>query len=149
MKSYIGGGLLILLAAFMAVGFLNATTPHSAGANVFALLITVALPGVAGMTLIGRRLRSGRRLDVRRDQLRQQTLESEVLRLAAQRGGRLTLVEIMTDMAIDTIAAQAALDALVEREVADIAVTDSGILVYTFRDVERLGEKSGARGVLE
>ena len=139
----------MLLALFMTIGFLNSTTPHPVGANVFAFLITVVLPGAAGATLIARRLRSGRRLDVNREQLRQQTLESEVLRLAGQRGGRLTLVEIMTDMAIDTASAQAALDALVMREVADVAVSDSGVLVYTFRDIEHLGEKSSARGVLE
>jgi hypothetical protein len=81
--------------------------------------------------------------------LRQQTIEAEVLRLAGERGGRLALVEIVTELAIPSEAAQAALEGLVERELADIAVTDSGVLVYTFHDVERLSEKSRARGILE
>lgn len=149
MKSFVGGTLLVVLSAFMLVGFFRSDASLSAFATVMALGITVALPGLAGLALIGRHLTGGRKLQARRNQLRDQTLQSEILRLAAQRAGRLTLVEIMTEMAVDTATAQAALDALVQREVADIAVTDSGVLVYTFHDVARLDEKSRARGVLE
>jgi hypothetical protein len=149
MKSLVGGSLLVLMSLFMFVGFLRSNASLSSFATVMALGITVALPGIAGLALIGRHLTSGRKLQARRSQLRDQTLQSEILRLAAQRAGRLTLVEIMTEMAVDTGTAQAALDALLEREVADIAVTDSGVLVYTFHDVARLDGKSTARGVLE
>jgi hypothetical protein len=147
--SLIGGGLLLLMAVLMFVGFLQSSSQLSAGATVIALGISVVLPGIAGVALLLRHFRSGRRLESRREVLRQQTLESEVLRLAGQRGGRLALVEVVTEMAVSTASAQAALDALVEREIADIAVTDSGVLVYTFRDVEKLGDKSRARGILE
>jgi hypothetical protein len=147
--SLIGGVLLLLLALLMFGGFLQSNSQLSAAATVIALGISVALPGIAGVALILRHFRSGRRLETRREVLRQQTLQSEVLRLAGQRGGRLALVEVVTEMAVPSDAAQAALDALVEREIADIAVTDSGVLVYTFRDVEKLGDKSQARGILE
>jgi hypothetical protein len=147
--SLIGGALLLLLALLMFAGFLQSNSQLSAGATVIALGISVVLPGIAGGALFLRHFRSGRRLETRREVLRQQTLESEVLRLAGQRGGRLALVEVVTEMAVPSDAAQAALDALVEREIADIAVTDSGVLVYTFRDVEKLGDKSQARGILE
>jgi predicted DNA repair protein MutK len=140
---------LALLSLFMLIGFLRSTAALSSGATMAALLITVGLPAVGAVALIARHRRSGRRLDSRRDQLRQQTLESEVLRLAAQRDGRLTVVEIVTEMAVTTEHAQAALDALVAREVADIAISDSGVLVYTFHDIQHLPEKSRARGVLE
>jgi hypothetical protein len=148
-KSLVGGGLLVLLATFMLWGFFRSTATLSSFATIMALGITVALPGIAGIALIARHLTSGRKLDSRRETLRLQTLQSEILRLAGQRGGRLALVEIMTEMAVDTPTAQAALDGLLQREVADVAVTDSGGLIYTFRDIERLHEKPQARGVLE
>lgn len=133
----------------MLYGFMRSTAQLSSFGSVMALLITVVLPAAAGIALTARHFRGGRLVESRRNQLRRQTIESEVLRLAGERGGRLTLVEIVTDMAVSTEAAQEALDALVLREVADIAVTDSGVLVYTFHDVERLAEKSRARGILE
>jgi hypothetical protein len=148
-KSLVGGGLLVALAVFMLLGFLRSNAQLASFEGLMALGIAVVLPGLAGIGLIRRHLRSGSRIQDRRDVLRQQTLESEVLRLAGQRGGRLALVEVVTEMAVPTEAAQAALDALVHREIADIAVTDAGILIYTFRDIEKLGDKSKARGILE
>jgi hypothetical protein len=148
-KALIGAGLLVLLSLFMLLGFARSTAELSTFGTAMALLITVVLPAAAGIALAARHFRGGRLVESRRDQLRRQTVESEILRLAAERGGRLTLVEIVTDMAVSTEAAQEALDSLVMREVAEIAVTDSGVLVYTFHDVARLGEKSRARGILE
>ena len=145
----IGGGLLLLVSLFMLVGVIRADAEMSFFARSFAFALTVLLPGVTGFVLLSRHLRAGGRLKTRRDALRQQTLEAEILRLAGQRGGRLALVEVVTEFAVPTEAAQAALDALVHREIADIAVTDSGVLVYTFHDVERLPEKAKARGILE
>ena len=149
MKSLLGAGLLLLLSLFMLLGFMRSSAELSSFGSVMALLITVVVPAAAGIAIGARHLRRGRLVESRRDQLRQQTIESEVLRLAGQHAGRLTLVEIVTEMAVSTEAAQQALDALVQREIADIAVTDSGVLVYTFHDVERLAEKSRARGILE
>lgn len=149
MKSLVGGGLLLFFALVMLLGFFRSTAEFSLFQTVAALGITVAFPGIAGIALIVRQFTSGKRFDARRNSLRLQTLQSEILRLAGQRGGRLALVEIMTEMAVDTQTAQDALDALLAREVADVAVSDSGVLVYTFHDVERLHEKAKARGVLE
>lgn len=149
MWTLIGGATLVLLSLFMFAGFVRSGAALSALPTMIALLITVGLPAAGGVALITRHFRYGKRLSERRDRLRQQTVESEVLRMAAQHGGRLTVVEIVTEMAIPPEHAQQALDALVEREIADIAVSDSGVLVYTFHDIQRLGEKSGARGVLE
>ena len=56
MKSLVGGGLLVVLALFMLVGFVRSAAPLSAFATVVALAITVALPGIAGLALITRHL---------------------------------------------------------------------------------------------
>lgn len=148
MRAYIGGGALLLLSGFMLMGFLNANALPAVPAAI-AFVIAVLLPAAGGLTLIVReRGKLGART-ARRDQLRRQTVESELLRLAAARGGRLTIVEVVSELALSADDAKAALDSLTMQEIADMAVTDSGTIVYTFRDIERALEKGSARHVLE
>lgn len=149
MKKLGGGGALVFLALFMAMGFLRSAASLGSLSTIFALLITVVLPGAGGAALLASHFRSGGRIEQRRDLLRQQTLEAEILRVAALRDGRLTVVEIVTEMAVPAELVQQALDALMLREIADVAVADSGMLVYTFRDVRDLKLKAGAKDALE
>ncbi len=139
----------MLLSLFMLVGFLRADASLGAPATIAALLITVALPAAGSILLASGHLRGRGRLTRRREELRRQTIESEILRLAGQRGGRLTAVEVASDMAISPEAAKEALDSLALRELAELEITDSGMLVYAFHDVRHLGQKSHARGILD
>lgn len=140
------GWLLIALSAFMFIGYLGADVGGPAA--IFALLITVLLPAAGGVALVTGRMRGGA-VGARRDELRQQTLEAELLRLAGRRGGRLTIVEAVGELAITPEDAKQALDALAVRGLADFEVTDSGIVVYVFHDVQNLGDKAESRGLLE
>lgn len=149
MAKLVGGGLLILLSLFMLIGFLGSSAALGAPATIAALLITVALPAAAGVALALGPVRGRGRLSRRREELRQQTIESEILRLAGQRGGRLTAVEVATDMAISPEAAKDALDSLALREQAELEITESGVIVYAFHDVRHLQEKPHAKGVLD
>jgi hypothetical protein len=144
----LGAGLLAL-SLFMLVGFLRADANVGAPATIAALLLTVALPAAGGIALLTRRFWRSARLATRKEVLRQQTLESEILRLAAQRDGRLTAVEVATEFALPPERAKELLDSLMVRELADIQVTESGVLVYKFHDVLHLEEKSRAKGVLD
>ena len=45
--------------------------------------------------------------------------------------------------------AEELLNELMRRELAEIEVTDSGLLVYAFHDVRHLSGKETARGLLE
>ena len=96
-----------------------------------------------------RRFTRGKQLTARRELLRQQTFESEILRLAGQRNGRLTAVEVMTEFAIPLEQANNLLESLMIRELADIEVTDSGVVVYAFHDIKHLSEKPRAKGILD
>lgn len=147
--SKVGGWLLIALALFMLVGFLNADVARSAGTTLLALLITVALPAGAGIALLRKGAGGGKRLEERREVLRQQTLTSELLRLAGQRGGKLTSFEVVSEFAVTPDEAERALKDLVVRGLAEPEVTDSGLLVYAFHDVKRLEDKSQSKGILE
>ena len=137
---------LLVLAGLMLVGFLKSHASLAAPSTIAALLITVVAPAVGGIALLrGRYLARSRRID----QLRQQTIESEILRLAVQERGRLTAVEVSTGLGITPEAAKDTLDAMVARDVADIAVSDRGVVVYTFHDAKYLDGKGDAKGVLD
>jgi len=137
---------LLVLAGLMVWGFLRSNASLSSPKTIAALLITVVAPAVGGITLLrGRDLARSRRLE----QLRQQTIEAEILRLAVQEHGRLTAVEVSTGLGITPEAAKDTLDAMVTRDVADIAVSERGVVVYTFHDARYLGGKDDAKGVLD
>jgi hypothetical protein len=145
----LSGGALLMIALLMVVGFLRADVDAAAPATLVAVLIAIVLPAAGGVALLASHFGAGRRIHERREQLRRQTLEAEILRLAAQRDGRLTVVEVVTEMAVTPEAATESLNALMVRDLAEIEVTDSGVLVYAFRDIQRLAEKARAREILD
>lgn len=140
---------LVLLAVFMLAGFLNSDLPLGAPAALAALAITVGLPAVGAALLVRGHYAEKSRLSGRKAELRRNTLDAEILRLAGQHGGKLTAVEVATALAMTPEAAQEALKSLGIRGQADVEVTDDGVLVYSFYDVRHLGGKSSAKGVLD
>jgi hypothetical protein len=139
-----GGIALLALAGLMLFGFLRSSASLGAPATLMALLIVVVLPAGAGIAL----LRTGpnrARLEV----LRQQTIEAEVLRMAAKEGGKLTAVEVASALALPQESAKQTLDSLVERDLADIGVSDEGVVVYLFHDSKHLGSKQSTKGLLD
>jgi len=140
---------LAALGLFMLLGFLGSGAALAAPATLAALALTVGLPAVGAALLVRSHHAERARLVGRRAQLRSQTMDAEILRLAGERGGRLTAVEVATELAVTPEAAKDALDALCVRGHAEIEVSDAGLLVYGFYDVRHLGGKSSARGVLD
>jgi predicted DNA-binding transcriptional regulator len=145
----IGGVGLLLVSAFMLLGFLRADGDASLGTTLIALFVAVALPAAGGVALLSGRFRGQRQISARQDELRRQTIDAEVLRLAARYDGKLTVVEVMTELAVSQDTAKESLEALMRRDLADIEITDSGVLVYVFGDVRKLEEKARSKGVLE
>lgn len=143
-----GGGALILVAAFMLLGFLVSGGPLWTWTNLIALLVSVGIPGVTGGALVASHFR-GDELTARREALRLETIEAEVIRLAGRHDGRLTAVEVAGELGVPAEEAKRTLDALMLREVADLEVTESGVLVYAFHDVRHLEDKAAARPLLE
>ena len=149
MWKLVGSALLLMLSLFLFAGFLQSDAARTAPATLAALLITVVLPAAGGIALAISHFGGRDRLARRREALRQQTIESEILRLAGQHAGRLTAVEVAQAMAITPEAAKVVLDELAVREHADLEITESGVIVYSFYDVRHLGQKSSAKGVLD
>ena len=144
-----GGVSLLAVALFMVVGFLRADVNPAALSTMVALLIGAGLPAAAGGWLLARHFGIGRGIERRREQLRRDTLEAEILKMAARHEGRLTAVEVAGELAVPTTTAEELLDGLMTRELAEIEITDSGVLVYSFHDLRHLSEKETARGLLE
>jgi hypothetical protein len=133
----------------MLLGFLNADLTGSALNTLLTLLVAVGIPGAAGGTLLHQHFGGAKKLAGSRDQLKLQTQESELLRLAGEHGGRLTVVEVVRELAVTHSDAEALLRSLQIRGFAEIEITDSGMLVYKFPDVQLLGEKATGKGVLD
>lgn len=144
-----GGVSLLAVALFMVVGFLRADVNPAALSTMVALLIGAGLPAAGGGWLLARHFGIGRGIERRREQLRRDTLEAEILKMAARHEGRLTAVEVAGELAVPTTTAEELLNALMTRELAEIEITDSGVLVYSFHDLRHLSEKETARGLLE
>jgi hypothetical protein len=140
------GAVLLAVAAFMLLGFMRSDASLASFKTLVALLIAVGLPAAGGVALLRG---GGAARSARVERLRQQTIEAEILRLAIQHTGKLTAVEVATALALSPENAKASLDALVEREVAELEITDAGVIVYRFYDAEKLGGKSTARGILD
>ena len=135
----IGAGALLLLAALMLLGFLRSGASLGSPTALFALLVTVALPAAGGIAILRGAL--GGTAKSRMDQLRQQTIEAEILRLAMTTHGRLTAVEVASSLALGGEEAKIALDELVRREVAELDFTEEGVLFYTFHEARHFEGK--------
>lgn len=143
----IGGVTLCIVAGLMLLGFAQAGAVTAA--SVIALIIGAGIPGAIGIALLAGRMGAGRKLTASRAKLRRQTIEAEILALAGKRAGKLTMVEVVSELALADAEASEVLESLAVRGLADIQITESGTIVYDFRDVRLLGEKGSAKDVLE
>jgi hypothetical protein len=139
----IGGAALLLLSALMLLGFARSNASLASPTALFAVLITVVLPAAGGIALLRGAL--GGNSKARMQQLRQQTIEAEILRLAMAKQGKLTAVEVASALALPESEVRLSLDAMVTREVADLDVTDDGVLVYSFHDARYFDGNSGGK----
>ena len=145
----LGGIGLFVLALFMLLGFFRAEPSTGTAATIVTFLLAVMLPAVGGVVLLYTHWQHGRAGTQRKERLRQLTLEAEVLKVAVRKGGKLTVVEVVGEMAVDTETAKSVLDALAAEGHAEVQLTDAGVIVYAFYDVQHLPGKRDAKGVLD
>ncbi len=149
MGKLISGIGLLVLALFMLLGFFRAETNSGTAATLVTFLIAVLLPAAGGVTLLVTHRQQNHSVAQRKERLRQRTLEAEILKVAARKGGKLTVVEVVGEMAVDTETAKGRLDALAAEGHADVQLTEAGVIVYAFYDVQHLPEKRNAKGILD
>ena len=126
----------------MALGIaLNAGEGFGVAAYVLAFGFCTLLPaGVGGALLVDRR---------RLAQRAEHALAAELLRLAEQRGGHLTVAEVMAWLGLSKSEAERALERLCRQGLADYRVSASGVLVYHVVALLDPEEKRLAEGVLD
>ncbi|HYW11881.1 MAG TPA: hypothetical protein VE871_07990 [Longimicrobium sp.] len=144
-----GAIALAILSAFMLAGYLNTDSAASAGAMLAALGITVVLPAAGAVLLARSHFTEKSRLSGRRATLARHATESEILRLAGARGGKLMAVEAAMAMHLAEDTARETLDAMVAEGRAELEVTDGGNLVYSFPTLTQLADKPTARGIFD
>ena len=140
----LGGIGLLFISVFMLIGVLaGGGKDHGLFVDIFVFGLAVVLPGVAGLTLLRQHLRRSLPSGAGgADALRRQTWESEILKLAERKGGRLTVVEVVADTVIGAEDAEETLGILVGRGMAEPEVTEGGLIVYRFPDVQLLKDKN-------
>ncbi|MDH5805638.1 MAG: hypothetical protein OEZ54_10720 [Gemmatimonadota bacterium] len=148
MKPVAGFGL-IALSLFMMLGYFSSEVEATLAVRLMTLVVAVGVPGAAGGLLLKAHFGEGKRLAGGKDLLKRQTQEAEMLRIAADHEGKLAVVDVVRELAMGQEEAESVLKGMVLRGAAEIEVTESGLLVYTFPDLNLLGEKSTSRGVLD
>lgn len=144
-----GAIALLIIAAFMGIGALRSAADGVSIAEIIAFLFVVVSPAFFGIKLLRDYFGRDARIEANKDNMRRRTLAAEVLKLAGSHGGKLTIVEVVTALAVTPDDAKSVMDDLARDGFADFQVTDSGVVVYDFHDVRRIGDKHQARGILE
>lgn len=144
-----GGIGLILLGLLMAVGFTQAQMNHSILVILMTFLITVGLPLGGGAYLLWSSYSQKKMLGAGKSNLAAKTLQAEILRLAAENQGYLTVLDVTQAFALESEQAEAALDGLTLKQVAEVQLTDDGLLVYAFPAVQQTAHKSQAKRLEE
>lgn len=85
------------------------------------------------------------RLDAAARLVRYRRQQNRILKLARQRGGRLTTMEAATDTGLTVEDCEQLLRTLADRGFVELEVTDSGVMVYRFPEVVYGHEKEWSR----
>lgn len=141
MARIVWGVLLIVLSLFMLLGFVNANQTGGVVASGLLFLILVVLPAVGGGSLVYSHVRRGRTSRERIERLRRQTQEAEILRLAKEKGGKLTVADVMAETSLDADTVEDRLLSLITQGFGDYEPAESGTIVYSFYDMHEQPEQ--------
>jgi hypothetical protein len=130
----------------MLLGYVQADLPPHPLVRLLYLLLVVVAPALGGGLLLRSWFVRRSYLKRRRDRLRQQTLEAEVLKLARDREGSLTVLDLVSELGITREEAGAVLDSFAVHGAAEAEISESGVLIYTFAEMRNLPERRSAGG---
>ena len=92
---------------------------------------------------------TGHRIQKSADRRGDEKDQNRLLRLARDRGGSLSVIEAATDLRLTVDKTETMLRELAARGYAEVRVSESGLLVYHFHEIERADEKHHAKPVDE
>lgn len=143
------GIALMIIGGLMGLGFTQASLSQGPFVIFLSLCLTVFLPLGGGFYLLRAAHNDSKNVQQKRSQLAQKTLQAEILKLAAQNQGRLTVLEVTQAFALTQEQAEQALDNLALDHLAEHQLTDDGLLVYTFPEVQQLAQKHQSKSIEE
>src|SRR5687768_13890858 len=102
MKKLVGGGVLIFIGLFMLLGFFASDSSPGFLVSALQLFLMVFAPIAAGALLIRSHFLASKKIEQQSRKNILASREKEVLRLAKQKGGELTIPEIVSDTSMNT-----------------------------------------------
>ena len=139
-KSIIGG-ILIAFGAFLSLGFvINATQKGINAGDIAAILMLGIAPIAGGGMLIRSHFKRKRNVLLDQKKALQAKQETEIFHLAQQKGGRLSIPDIVAGTSLSTIEAEQIMRTMAEKGYVSIQVTDSGIIIYEFYEIAHRNE---------
>lgn len=122
----------MFVGLFMLLGFFASTSPSTVGTDAMLLLLFVLAPLLSGTFLIRSHFKQKKTAVAAQKKAERALQEKQVLRLAQEKGGRLTVAEIVAETNIDIDAADELMREFVVKGMADMKTSDSGLLSYEF-----------------
>jgi hypothetical protein len=134
-----GAYFLIFFGLFILLGLLIG---KSSGilATALTFLFFVAVPMAAGIQLLRGDRKAKERAAAESKQLLRASHEKEILRLAEQKGGVLTVSQIVKETSMDASEAEAALHELIVKRLADLRTAADGQAIYEFPEFADIQE---------
>lgn len=140
MGKLIAGGSLIFLGLFMLLGFLASTQEYNFLVDGIMLLLFVFAPILTGSFLVRSYFKAKQRAIEYYKKYTRAAREKEIIRLAQQKGGRVTIPEIVAETSMDAAEAEEIINDLIVKRFADMKMLDSGALVYEFFEMVHTNE---------
>ncbi len=136
MKKVMSGAILIGIGAFLFLGFfLNALKKGVDAGDIALMVIFCIAPITAGGLLIRSHLKEKRTAIQNQKQVLYTQREKEIIRLAQQTGGRLSIPDIVAGTSMNTIEADAMMREMTTKGYVDMQVTEAGVIVYEFFEI--------------
>lgn len=127
----------------MLYGLFQMLRPAASGDDSFELFAIGVTQVIFGSLL----WLLAKKLDAAAHLVRYRRSQNRVVRLASQRGGRLTATETAADTGLTAEEAAEILKRLADGGFVEVEITDSGLIVYRFPEVLFAHEKRWSRGV--
>jgi hypothetical protein len=144
MKKAVGGGILMFFGLFMLAGFLLSTKSSNLLADCILLLLFAVAPFAGGVLLIRNSYVTKKKIEREARMKVFSDHEKEILKLAREKDGFLTVAEIVAETTMNADEADELLRELVLKRLADMKITDQGTVIYEFLELTR-GYKERSR----
>ena len=136
MKKVVVGGILIGVGLFLSLGFfLNAVKKGVDAGDIAAVLLLGVAPVAAGGMLIRSYFKEKQKVVLEKKKTIQTQQEKEIILLAQQKGGRLSIPEIVAGTSLNTIEADQLMREMTTKGYVDMQVTDAGVIIYEFYEI--------------